>query len=72
MHELVLRVSEASVDAVSDSLADDLGALAVTVEDADADSDGERAIFGEPGLPQPRAAWTRSTVRALFDEDAVA
>jgi ribosomal protein L11 methyltransferase len=70
MHELVLRVSEARVEAVSDALADELGALAVTVEDADADSDGERAIFGEPGLPPPRAAWAQSTVRALFDDDA--
>jgi ribosomal protein L11 methyltransferase len=72
MHELVLRVSEARVEAVSDALADELGALAVTVEDADADSDGEHAIFGEPGLPPPRAAWAQSTVRALFDDDAQA
>jgi ribosomal protein L11 methyltransferase len=72
MHELVLRVSEARVEAVSDALADELGALAVTVEDAAADSDGEHAIFGEPGLPTPRAAWAQSTVRALFDDDAQA
>ena len=36
---------------MSDALGDELGALAVTVEDADADSDAEQAIFGEPDLP---------------------
>ena len=72
MHELVLRVSEALVEPVSDTLADEFGALAVTVEDADADSDAEHAIYGEPGLPTPRAAWEQSSVRALFDNDAQA
>jgi len=72
MHELVLRVSEALVEPVSDALSDELGALAVTVEDADAQSDAEHALFGEPGLPSPRAGWTRSSVRALFDSDAQA
>jgi ribosomal protein L11 methyltransferase len=72
MHELVLRVGEALVEPVSDALGDELGALAVTVEDAQADSDSEQAIFGEPGLPAPRAGWTQSSVRALFDAEAQA
>ncbi|HVK31352.1 MAG TPA: 50S ribosomal protein L11 methyltransferase [Burkholderiaceae bacterium] len=72
MHELVLRVGEALVEAVSDALGDELGALAVSVEDADADSDTEQALFGEPGLPAPRGAWRHSTVRALFDDDTAA
>jgi ribosomal protein L11 methyltransferase len=72
MHELVLRVGEALVEAVSDALGDELGALAVSVEDADADSDTEQALFGEPGLPAPRGAWRQSTVRALFDDDTAA
>lgn len=72
MHELVLRVSEALVEPVSDALADELGALAVSVEDAQADSQAERAMFGEPGLPPPRAGWAQSTVRALFDDSAPA
>jgi ribosomal protein L11 methyltransferase len=72
MHELVLRVSEALVEPVSDALGDELGALAVTVEDAAADSDAEQAIFGEPGLPAPRGAWPQSTVRALFDAETQA
>lgn len=72
MHELVLRVGEALVEPVSDALADELGALAVSVEDADADSDAEHAIYGEPGLPAPRGAWHQSTVRALFGDKAAA
>lgn len=72
MHELVLRVGESLVEPVSDALGDELGALSVSVEDADADSDAEQALFGEPGLPAPRGAWQRSTVRALFADEAVA
>jgi ribosomal protein L11 methyltransferase len=72
MDELVLRVNEALVESVSDALCDELGALAVSVEDAQADSDAERAMFGEPGMPPPRAGWSQSTVRALFDDAAQA
>ncbi len=70
MDELVLRVNEALVEPVSDALSDELGALAVSVEDAQADSESEQAIFGEPGLPPPRPGWAQSTVRALFDDPA--
>ena len=72
MDELVLRVSEVLIEPVSDALTDELGALAVSVEDAQADSDSEHAMFGEPGMPPPRAGWTQSTVRALFDNAAQA
>jgi ribosomal protein L11 methyltransferase len=72
MQELVLRVSEMLVEPVSDALTDELGALAVSVEDAQADSESEHAMFGEPGLPAPRAGWAQSTVRALFDTTAQA
>jgi ribosomal protein L11 methyltransferase len=68
MQELVLRVSETLVEPVSDALTAELGALAVSVEDAQADGDAERAMFGEPGLPAPRAGWAQSIVRALFDD----
>ena len=72
MHELVLRAPEALVEAVSDALIDELGALAVSVEDADADTPAERALFGEPGMPAPAPAWQRSTLRALFESEAAA
>ena len=67
MFDLVLRAPQALVEAVSDALADELDALSVSVEDADADTDAEQALFGEPGMPAPRAGWTRSTLRALFE-----
>jgi ribosomal protein L11 methyltransferase len=72
MVELVLRVQQAWVEPVSDALADELGALAVSLEDADAHTPSEQAIFGEPGLPAPRAAWPHSTLRALFADDQAA
>jgi ribosomal protein L11 methyltransferase len=72
MFELVLRAPQALVEAVSDALTDELDALSVSVEDADADSDAEQALFGEPGMPPPRAGWIRSTLRALFDSAAQA
>jgi ribosomal protein L11 methyltransferase len=72
MVELVLRVQQAWVEPVSDALADELGALAVSLEDADAHTPAEQAIFGEPGLPVPRAAWPHSTLRALFDSEQAA
>jgi len=69
MFELVLRCPEALVETVSDALSDELEALAVSVEDADADSPSEQALFGEPGMPAPRPGWDRSTLRALFEPE---
>ncbi len=65
MYELVLHVPEEAVDIVSDAL-ESLDALSVSVEDADALTPQENAMFGEPGLPPPKAGWQRSTVTALF------
>ena len=71
MFELALRVPEGLVESVSDALMDELDALSVAVEDWDADSDDEQALFGEPGMPVARSAWRRSSVKALFAaEDA--
>jgi ribosomal protein L11 methyltransferase len=72
MHELTLRAPEALVEPVSDALMDELGALSVSVEDADAGTDAERALFGEPGMPEPAAGWQRSTLHALFDDETQA
>lgn len=71
LFELALLVPEAQVDSVSDAL-DALDALSVGVEDADAHTDAERALFGEPGLPAPALAWNRSRVTALFASEAAA
>jgi len=69
MFELVLSAPQALVEPVSDSLMDELGALSVSVEDADADTDAEHALFGEPGMPAPAAGWERSVVKALFPSE---
>jgi ribosomal protein L11 methyltransferase len=65
MFELILLVPESGVEAVSDAL-DALDALSVSVEDADAHTDHEQALFGEPDMPPPKAGWNRSRVVSLF------
>ena len=72
MFELTLGCPQALVEPVADALSDELEALSVSVEDADADSPAEQALYGEPGLPPPKAGWERSTLRALFDTEAEA
>ncbi len=71
MFELVLHVPEESVESVSDAL-ESLDALSVSVEDADAQTPEEQAMFGEPGMPAPKAGWQRSTMTALFQLEAQA
>jgi ribosomal protein L11 methyltransferase len=66
MFELRLMCPEDRVEALSDAL-DALDALSVSVEDADAQTDAEQALFGEPGMPPPKEGWQRSRVLALFD-----
>lgn len=71
MVELLLLAREGDVEVVSDALME-LDALSVSVEDADADTDAEQALFGEPGMPAPKGGWERSTLRALFPDEAQA
>ena len=71
MFELVLLVPESSVENVSEAL-DALDALSVSVEDADAHTDHEQALFGEPDMPPPKAGWNRSRVVSLFASEALA
>jgi ribosomal protein L11 methyltransferase len=71
MIELRLMCPEALVEILSESL-DALDALSVSVEDADAQTDAEQALFGEPGLPAPKEGWQRSRVIALFANEDLA
>ena len=71
MFELRLICPEDRVELLSDAL-EALDALSVSVEDADADTDAERALFGEPGMPAPAQSWARSRVVALFAQQAQA
>jgi ribosomal protein L11 methyltransferase len=69
MFELLVRTPEALVEAVSESMIDELGALSVSIEDAQAGSDAEEPIFGEPGLPAARPGWRHSVLTGLFDSE---
>ena len=51
---------------------DALDALSISVEDADAQTEAEQALFGEPGMPPPAEGWQRSRVIALFPDQAAA
>jgi ribosomal protein L11 methyltransferase len=71
MFELSLMCPEDRVEHLSDAL-DALDALSVSVEDADAQTDAEQALFGEPGMPAPKDGWQRSRVTALFANESLA
>ena len=69
--ELVVLVPESAADPVSDAL-EALDALSVSLEDADAQTPSEQALFGEPGMPPPKSGWQRSRLVALFPSEASA
>ncbi|MES2512153.1 MAG: 50S ribosomal protein L11 methyltransferase [Pseudomonadota bacterium] len=71
MFELVLLAPADGVETISDAL-DALDALSVSVEDADAETPAERALFGEPGMPPPKDGWDRSRIVSLFATEALA
>ena len=68
MYELNLLCPEARVEDLSEAL-EALDALSVSVEDADAQTEHEQALFGEPGMPPPKEGWQRSKVVALFAKE---
>ncbi|RCS57579.1 50S ribosomal protein L11 methyltransferase [Parvibium lacunae] len=63
--EVLLRVPQAEVEALSDALLE-AGALSVLVEDADRDSPDEQPLFGEPGLEPAIAGWVQSELIILL------
>ena len=71
MFELRLRVPQAQVETIGEAL-EALDALSVSVEDADAHTAAEQALFGEPGMPPPQPGWERSSITALFAQQALA
>ena len=71
MYELSLLCPEAHVEDLSEAL-EALDALSVSVEDADAQTEHEQALFGEPGMPPPKDGWQRSKVIALFAKEVQA
>ena len=70
MFELVLRCGQDQVETMIEALMA-LDALSVSVQDADAQTEQEHAIFGEPGMPAPAQGWLHSHVIALFADRAL-
>jgi ribosomal protein L11 methyltransferase len=66
--EIVIEIARAHAEALSDALME-VGALSVSVEDADEGTDQEQPLFGEPGMEPTEAAWERSRVVALTNQD---
>ncbi|HBJ70244.1 MAG TPA: 50S ribosomal protein L11 methyltransferase, partial [Alcaligenes faecalis] len=64
MRELLLSCQEHEAERLSDALLE-AGALSVSVEDADGDTDQEKPLFGEPGIEPDVLAWDRNRVVAL-------
>ncbi len=71
MVELSLLCPQDQVELVADAL-EALHAQSVSVEDADARTDSEQALFGEPGMVPEQIGWRRSDIKALFDDQALA
>jgi ribosomal protein L11 methyltransferase len=71
MHALTVLVAAASVEAASERLIEECGALSVSVEDADAGTAAEQPVFDEPGLA-PAGHWQRARVTALFADETTA
>ena len=71
MHALTLAAPAAAVEVIGDLLVDELAALAVSVEDADAGSAAEQPVFDEPGTGAT-GRWARALVSALFASEGEA
>jgi ribosomal protein L11 methyltransferase len=68
---LKIDATEQNADAISDALMD-IGALSASIEDANAETAAEQAIFGEPSSAEiqypPPGIWQQNIVTAMFDE----
>ncbi len=69
LHELTLSADEQTAEALADALVE-AGALSVALEDANADTEDEQPLFGEPGLVPHRNAWKSSRLRVLVEGEA--
>ncbi len=65
MRELVLLCPGFLAEPLSDGLLES-GALSVSVEDADLDTDEEQPLFGEPGSEPNTQAWARNRLVVLL------
>lgn len=70
---LKIEATEQNADLISDALMN-IGALSASIEDANAETVAEEAIFGEPSSADiqypPPGIWQQNIVTAMFDENA--
>ena len=69
---LKIEANESNADAISDALMS-IGALSASIEDANAETAAEQAIFGEPSSSDiqypPPGIWQQNIITAMFDEN---
>ena len=69
---LKIEATEQTADTISDALMD-IGALSASIEDANAETPAEQAIFGEPSSANiqypPPGIWQQNIVTAMYDEN---
>ncbi len=65
MREMVIPCPGEWAEPFSDALLE-AGALSISVEDADLDTDAEQPLFGEPGTEPATQAWQRNLLVALL------
>lgn len=66
--QVTISVTKTQAEILSDALMD-CGALSSAIEDADAGTEKESPIFGEPDMPQQQL-WQKNRIVALFDANA--
>lgn len=71
LFQLKVMLGASEVEAYCDAL-EALDSLSIGIEDADANTEDEIALFGEPGLAPESAHWGRSWVVALFQTEQAA
>ncbi len=64
--QLQFTVDAQTAEELGDALME-LGALSISVEDAQANTADESPLYGEPGMIPTQEAWNESVVQALFD-----
>ncbi|TDR32498.1 50S ribosomal protein L11 methyltransferase [Hydromonas duriensis] len=67
--EVLISIDEAHAEDLSDALME-AGALSVSVEDENADTDAEVPLYGEPGMEPTTHAWQQSRLVVLVEPEA--
>ena len=68
LFEYSLLTDKKEVEPLTDFLMD-RGAYSVSIEDADAETEREKPIFGEPGIEIDDFAWDSSRLKVLCGDD---